>query len=716
MGHPRTRSSAPRRLETVSQGVVRPAPVLPPATGAGPWWIAALVLAVAGLAIGVAEADQASHRLTLGFLTPVVDALRYIGSRLRPWGPFFPRAECALIGGIALAGVAIGRQRRAAAGFFLPIAAVALGALALRENALWAGGPLCLAGIAALGRDLRSSATPVPSPAAEADRLDARDGWFLALLLGIVAGYRFYALNTIGSPGDWDPEVAQHELGSLDLQAIARLGLSAPEISQGFFWYLLNYIALHGLGIADLSVRLAYAAVSLGEVPLFYFVARWGWGRRVAAIATALFAFSPVEIAWARNHYYFPLATCGLLAVVAATQRALHRPGRGASAGMAVAMGLSNFLYGSGAMGFLIPFLPAWRQWRHGKLDRRILYALAAGVLLWIGLPTLVAGAITGTLHYLPYSTVHHSASVWHPDGIDPSLSPASRILLTAKVMIQSLGSFIRELWQYSGEGTYVPIASFTAPTPFPYGSTVFALVGVAVLAASRFRLATAIALSWLIAGLLPGLLSWRYAFRHYSQILPLFALAAAIGIDRARQAWVEATRVSPRRWAPLGLGAFAVLAVANGSAYFSDRPFAPPPEWGRADWILRYLDSGTVVLVDDGYEKIVLQDYVPIARHSPGLLVLQGLPDNSWGEQTIAQLGHSPIPQRLYQDTPLRTIVWKTAPGDTITYLVSGESQFSKPVLAWLRSRHVLEWHEEMICPKGPACQLTVVRVRRAR
>lgn len=323
-----------------------------------------------------------------------------------------------------------------------------------------------------------------------------------ALLFGAIAITRFYAINRI--PGHWDAEMCGHRpvVASWNLMLQQELGTFTQQAS-GLSWLLAHrfFSRYDDPLFFWLDQRFIGAAISILNCWVVYFFLRYLGGTFAALMATAVFAFGPLEIEWARGAtlHNLPLLV-GLLLTWVSFKAFYERTWRSFLL-LALLIIASKFVYPSsrlvalgpclGLLGLVFTHRPEW----HGHKRKLILivfggalYALSRSIAAWMN------GADFRFI--LPF------------DQIQP-ITGQGNFAHTALGMAKSFINAVPEIFSNPRAfGHYTLHTTLHPPRAMPSIATIFA--GLA-LVRMVFAIRTPGALIWLgvlVGGLIPTLMT----------------------------------------------------------------------------------------------------------------------------------------------------------------------------------------------------------------
>lgn len=287
--------------------------------------------------------------------------------------------------------------------------------------------------------------------------------WLVVILLA-AALLRF---GFLGSKSLWFDEAFSVSYATTPLDELWSPNLPWPESHPPLY-----YVALHFwiplFGTSETAVRLPSALISLLNVGLLYLLVRRLLGRRVALIAAALLALSPLAVWYAQEARMYVFVTCsGLLAALLLTGN--H---------WLMALPLTAVL----ALGFYFDYtmLPLWVAlsavwlvwWRYRRASWTLLLA-------WLG------ATLGGALLALPwrdeffevlesFNGVYFFLRLHDVTGF-PFLTPVQYLLLLGVLGIVLLGA-TAVAWRWLQRPTVRRVAVIAALTAFLLATAIFPL------------------------------------------------------------------------------------------------------------------------------------------------------------------------------------------------------------------------------------------------
>jgi len=383
------------------------------------------------------------------------------------------------------------------------------------------------------------------------------DAALLVVFLTAAALLRFHALAAL--PPAHYRDVA---LTALDaLRAAAGHPCLHYTYDEGLYANLMGLLFVV-IGPSDWSVRAPGALFGLLTCWAVYRLGLALGLRRAGLYGAGLLAVSFWHVLLSRSGFravLLPLLLAGSFALLA---RGLEERDGRRMAWAGALLGLGLHVYPSVYFApFILPAYLAAAIGRSREAWRRAFRGLAifAATAFLVALPMLL-----DDLHHPEHVTLpHRIISVFSPK-LDPATVPAylRRSVVATALMLHVSGD---ANWRHNLPG---------APMLDPLTGALFLLGCVAVLRVPRARGAATLLFAWLLAMLLPNLLSVEgvpHGLRSCG-ILPAVALLAGVGLGTLCEAL--ARRVGERSARGLSLAAILVLGLWTGHRYFT--------VWGR--------------------------------------------------------------------------------------------------------------------------------------
>ncbi len=392
-------------------------------------------------------------------------------------------------------------------------------------------------------------------------RLNRWDWLILVLLVAGSLALRVPALETV--PSGYDPDEAA--LGHFLWDAAS--GLAGDPFTTGWathptLQFFINSVFVRVFGRTFFAIRLPWAVMGSLAVAALYFLARAGYGRRVAILAGMLLLGSDVAIHFSRlglnniGDALFMSWTLAAFWIAGATGRPL------AFALAGVGMGLAQYYYfGNRAIPFVVAGnLLVWiiADWRGVLRARNLIVAFLLVTLV-------VAEPLLGNWLRTPSGfTDHMELTVFFSDRLarDGSAQGASTWVLIAQRAVDSL--LIFNVTPDHG-GSY----HSGQPMLHPLEAPLF-LLGVLVILARWRRPFNGGLVAWIVVHLTLGsvLITDAATFQRLLGLLPAGILLAAVGLDAAASHAARVVHWGPRVQAA-ALAAVVVFLVAVDVQYY---------------------------------------------------------------------------------------------------------------------------------------------------
>ncbi|MFO0417042.1 MAG: ArnT family glycosyltransferase, partial [Pseudomonadota bacterium] len=591
----------------------------------------------------VADTDNVAGERSLGILTPIIDSLSALGDRFSTRGhPWFGYTAAGLV--LALLITAISLPKASGGLILFAVIFGIAGQLFLIDQQLWSAVTelfgltkpayipqsdplhskvgisiglglymmcllLCL--IAVKG----SRTNPIFDIGKESGQtFSARDALILSLVFIVALILRTYALNHIVN--GFEGELSPYSAGATSLKGmlLANRGTNGPWAPLGILYYLPIYLTTSLFGTTLHALRLSSVLVGMLTLPLVYLLASRVAGRTAGHVASALFALNCLHIGWSRTDIHpHGVTTWPTLLLCWALINAFDT--RKVSWGCVVAflMGLTWHQYPSGQSAVAIPLLALGMYWLFNRFRLALTWPqntmVGVGVLLWIvGLPLSYYLADGRWFVKNPF-TLTGPRALWGGDvGSSSPLGAAFAVFATAMRQLADvvMGIFYKQPYFFHQE--WVPYAfGFNART-VPWIEAPFIAAGFAILLRHIKRFEVVVLLAWLIAGVLPGILSEHAYPKRLSTVFPALDIIAAIAI-----AYIVSVVISAARPLRQALAVSVVIISLAGytaflsNVWFSGRfwKYGEPADINMARQFSESITPGTVVIADlnRGYE-----------------------------------------------------------------------------------------------------------------
>lgn len=435
------------------------------------------------------------------------------------------------------------------------------------------------------------------------------DAALLLFVCAIGLVFRTYALNVI--PEGFEGELSPYSAGASSLRGMlfANRGTNGPWSPLGILYYLPIYLTTKAFGTTLVALRLSSALVGVLTIPLVYLLAARLCGRVGAILAAGLFALNCLHIGWSRTDIHphgvtsWPtLLMCWFLIKAYDTKKLSW------ACGVALMMGLSWHQYPSGQSAVVAPIIAVIVYWlanhKSPALSGRQTLALVAGLILWaIGLPFSYWLA-DGRWHFLNPFTLTGPRALWGHEG--QPLSQMQIIVLVFSTAFKQLGDVLQGIFYkqpYLFHQEWIPYTDSIFGRTVAWLEVPFFVLGFLVVVRSIKRFESAVMLGWMIAAILPGILSEHAYPKRLSTLFPAIDIVAALGMATLVHYGISQQR---SRWPKLVATTSLVLAFTAYSAFtswswFSGRywRYGLPAELAFAERLKEVITPGTIVIAD---------------------------------------------------------------------------------------------------------------------
>lgn len=430
-----------------------------------------------------------------------------------------------------------------------------------------------------------------------------------AVLLGVVTVtgliFRMYGLNQ--NFDSFEGELASYSASATSIPGmfLANQGYGwwAP---LGILYYLPIYLTTNLFGVTLVSLRLSSAVVGIFTIPFLYFLGRRIAGRDAALIGAVLLALNHQHIGWGRTDIHpHGVTTWPTLMLCLAFLRACETRRVIDFIFVALAMGLTWHQYPSGQSAVIIPFIASalYFVFNRGRLPFRWYHSLwlLLGAALWfIGLPLSYYYPKGEIVLANPFNLTGPRA-LW--GGMDGEQGALNRVLAVVQIALQHLWDVIEAIFyraRHLFHQDFIAEVPEMYPRTLPWMMTPFMFAGLIMLIRSAYRLEVAVLLSWVIAAILPGILSEQAYPKRLSTLFPALDLITAIGVVFA----LSYLRMGNRGWrrfvascslsaALFGYGVFECRQWFSGLRYH----YKEPAEIHAADEIASRIKPNSIVI-----------------------------------------------------------------------------------------------------------------------
>ena len=462
-----------------------------------------------------------------------------------------------------------------------------------------------------------------------------RDGAVLLAIFIVALFFRLYAANHIFNY--FEGELACYSAGgtSFDGMFLANQGVAGPWAPLGLLYYLPIYLTTKLFGTTLLALRMSSALVGVFTIPLMYLLARRIGGKQAGFIAAMLLALNTLHIGWGRTDIHphgvttWPaLLLCWLLIRAADTRKMID------AVWVALIMGLTWHQYPSGQSSVAIPVFAIVIYWLVNRFRSPLRWTqlpwIMIGVLLWfIGLPLSYYYPERTIIFGNPFNLTGPRA-LW--GGIDGEVAPLEVALMVIGKAYQQFYDVLQGVFYnvpYTFHQDFLPyIPNFHTRT-VAWMVLPFACAGFFMVLRSIRRFESAVILAWLIAAILPGIMSEHAYPKRLSTFFPALDLLAALALA-LYLAYVRDTTQIWRRILAEGavLVSFAGFVVFGANVWFSGREwkYGEPPEVLVAAEMAKEIQPKTIIIADlllgyhSGKMTYLLLDALTDPKNRPNL------------------------------------------------------------------------------------------------
>jgi len=435
-----------------------------------------------------------------------------------------------------------------------------------------------------------------------------RDGAVLLGIFLVALFFRLYAINHIFN--SFEGEVASYSAGATSLEGmfLANKGVSGPWSPLGILYYLPIYLTTKLFGTTLLALRMSSALVGVFTIPLMYLLARRIGGKQVGFIAAMLLALNALHIGWGRTDIYphgvttWPvLLLCWLLIRAADTRKVID------AVWVALVMGLTWHQYPSGQSSVAIPVFAIGIYWLVNRFKSPLrgtqLAWVGVGVLLWlIGLPLSYYCADKTIIFMNPFNLTGRRA-LW--GEVEGGLSTFQIVLMVINKASQQFYDVLQGIFYkvpYLFHQDFIPFIPDFHMRTVAWMIVPFVCAGLFIVLRSIRSFESAVIIAWLMAAILPGIMSEHAYPKRLSTFFPALDLLAALAIA-LYLAYARETKQRWRRVLAKGsvLACFALSIVFGASAWFSGRDwkYGEPPEVFAAAEMAKEIQPKTIIIAD---------------------------------------------------------------------------------------------------------------------
>ncbi len=592
-----------------------------------------LTAGATALGFSVAARDDALRLQSLIALKPLVDPLIAIGNVFTEKGAHYSKCILgAIVLALAITGLRLGKPRRDLLVLGLVIAFVGQWVMIDGELRYWLSqsllhanpddasvrAPLLIVGGASYVLSLvcfflafrgERPLSPVLNQGALRAAFSVRDALLLFFVCLVGLFFRLYAINYI--PDKFEGELACFSAGGTSLYGLllANKGVAGPWAPLGILYYLPIYATTSMFGASLAALRMSSALVGVFTIPLMFLLGNRLGGKQMGLLAALLLALDTLHIGWGRTDVHphgvttWPsLLICWLLLRAFDSRRVID------AAWVALAMALTWHQYPSGQSAVAIPVFAVGAYWLFNRFSFPLRWVqlpwIGIGVALWfLGLPLSYYYPEEELVFQNPFNLTGPRAMWGRAEG-DPG---------TLDVALMVLEKAFEHLWAVVlGVFYKVPFLFHQDIVPYVPGFNVrtvgwvlvpFAVLGFFMVVRSIKRFECAVLLAWMLAAILPGIMSESPYPKRLSSFFPAVEMLSAFGIVRY-MAYLDETGQAWRRWIAKGalLTGFSCYFLWACNAWFAGRPdltIGEPPEVLAAEEMAKEIKPRTIIIAD---------------------------------------------------------------------------------------------------------------------
>jgi len=433
----------------------------------------------------------------------------------------------------------------------------------------------------------------------------------LALILVFIVGlvFRTYALNVIAD--GFEGELSPYSAGASSLQGLlhANRGTNGPWSPLGILYYLPIYLTTKAFGTTIVALRMSSALVGVLTIPLVYLLAARICGRAGGVIAAALFALDCLHIGWSRTDIHpHGVTTWPTLLMCWFLIRAYDTRKIGWACGVALMMGLCWHQYPSGQSAVAAPIIAIalYLVTNRGSLplSKWQTVVVTSGIFVWVlGLPFSYWLA-DGQWRFSNPFTLTGPRALWGHEGV--LLSKWQTVVLVISTALKQFGDVIQGIFYkqpYLFHQEWIPYADSVNGRTVAWLEVPFFVLGLLLIVRSLKRFESAVILGWMLAAILPGILSEHAYPKRLSTLFPAIDIVAALGVATLLHYGVSQSQSWWRRSiASIALACtFIAYATFTSWSWFSGRYWriGLPAELAFAERLKEAITPGTVVIGD---------------------------------------------------------------------------------------------------------------------
>lgn len=442
----------------------------------------------------------------------------------------------------------------------------------------------------------------------EARLFGIREAVLLTVVFIVALIFRTYALNVL--PDSFEGELSPFSAGATSFKGmfVANRGAYGPWAPLGILYYLPIYLMTKAFGVTILALRLSSDLVGLFTLPLVYLLAARLGGRVAGLFASALFALECLNIGWSRTDIHpHGVTTWPTLLMCWFLLRAFDTRKLSWACGVAFMMGLSWHQYPSGQSAVAIPLIAIGLFWLANRwkfpLAGSQTAIVASGVVLWIvGLP-LSYFLGDGQFYFSNPFTLTGPRAAWGEDSVPTSpIDIALTVISKASSQLGDVlqGLFYRQPYLFHQE--WISYADFVNGRTVAWLEVPFVVLGLLLLLRSFRRFESSVMAAWILAAILPGILSEHAYPKRLSTLFAALDIVAAISLasivatlPKDRALWKRVVTFSSL------VIVFAAYFAYTSYAWFSGQywRFGEPKEISLAAKLGEVITPGTIVISD---------------------------------------------------------------------------------------------------------------------
>jgi hypothetical protein len=465
----------------------------------------------------------------------------------------------------------------------------------------------------------------------------AREFVILSSIFLVALVLRMYAINVVADV--FEGEIAAFSAGGTSLQGmfVANEGKGGPWSPLGVLYYIPIFITTELFGTTLVALRLSSAFVGVLTVPLVYLLAARLGGRLAGYLAAALFSLNTLHVGWGRTDVFPHGGTTWLtLLLCLALLKSYDTRKLSWACIVAFLMGLSWHQYPSGQSAAVIPVLAIGFFWITNRLSLPLgklsCVVVSLGVVIWfLGFP-LSNYMADGNFRFLNPFTLTGPRASWSAG--DAPQGKIELFLLVANASLAHLGDvlqglFFRQSVMCHQEWLRPTHGTFTRAVPWLEMPFIF--IGMSLLWRYRRRFESAVLVGWLVAALLPGILSEAAYPKRLSTFYPALDIIAALALATLVYYRQAAGTLAKRL---LVVAIFCALFAYTSLAthfWFSGKmwKYKEPTDVAAAARIASIIRPDTIIVefMNEGYDRAkylyLLVDALTDPAHRPNRWVL---------------------------------------------------------------------------------------------